>query len=146
MATPAKSRPYSFVIDELNSFLSPDRLRTRPMFGCHALYVDEKIVFMLRRKEDPKTMRDDGIWVAASGPEQCQSLARQFPSLREIELFKSEARQAFSFWLNLPEGEDGFEESALELCRLVLKGDSRIGKIPKRSSPRKRVKPTKKSR
>ena len=126
---------YSFVLEELQSFLSPDRLRVRPMFGCHALYVDEKIVFILRRKGNPETVRDDGMWVALAGPEQSNSLAKDFPALREIEIFKGQGRQGFASWLNLPENEDGFEEAALEMCRLVSKRDSRIGKVPK---PRKK--------
>ena len=119
---------YSFVLEELHSGLSPDRIRVRAMFGSHALYVDEKIVFILRKKGDPKTIRDDGVWVALAGPEHRPSLAKDFPSLRAIEMFE---KRGFAGWLNLPESEDGFEEAALELCRLVGKRDSRIGKVPK---------------
>ena len=35
---------------------------TRPMFGCTAVYVEEKIVFILRDKKD----RDDGVWIATT--------------------------------------------------------------------------------
>jgi hypothetical protein len=129
-----KSLSYRFVLEELQSCLSPDRLRVRAMFGSHGLYVDEKIVFMLRRKDDPATVRDNGLWVAML-PEHTASVARQFPTLRPIELFQG---QAFSGWLNLPEDEDGFEEAAFELCKLVAKGDPRLGKVPKPKKPRAR--------
>jgi len=100
------------------------------MFGSLAVYVDEKIVFLLRRKQDRKTLRDDGIWVATM-PEHCASLKRDFPTLRPIELFAGSGRAGFSAWLNLPEDEEGFEEAALQACRLVIAGDPRIGKVPK---------------
>jgi hypothetical protein len=96
------------------------------MFGSRAIYVDQKIVFILRRKQNPKTLRDDGIWIATS-PEHKESLHRALPSLRPIEVF---AERAMMTWLNLPEHEDGFEEAALEACRMVIRGDERIGKIP----------------
>ena len=123
---------YSFVLEELQSLLSPDRLRVRAMFGSHALYVDEKIVFIVRRKGD----RDDGVWVALSDPAHGTSLSKDFPSLRTIEMF---GRKAFASWLNLPDGEDGFEEYALALCGLVRKRDPRIGKVPKGRKKRKRA-------
>ncbi len=115
---------YSFVLEELQSLLSPDRLRTRAMFGSHGVYVDEKIVFIVRRKGDS----DDGLWVALSDPSHVPSLTKNFPALRVIDMFK---QRAFNDWLKLPETADGFEELALELCGLVAKRDTRIGKIPK---------------
>jgi len=129
----AKPMAYAFVLEELGSRLSPDRLRVKPMFGSHALYVDEKIVFILRRKEN--SSRDNGVWVAMM-PERIESVAKQFPALRLIEMFQTTGRTGFSGWLNLPESEEGFEESVYELCRLVASGDPRIGKIPK---PKKRI-------
>src|ERR1019366_10222917 len=49
-----KKIPFDFVLAELEE-LGPV---TRPMFGCHAVYVDDKIVFILRDKSDPRD--DDG--------------------------------------------------------------------------------------
>jgi hypothetical protein len=139
MANSRKPVAYTFVLEELESSLSQDRLRVHPMFGSHALYVDEKIVFILRKKGNPETIRDDGVWVALANPECGPALNRQFPDLREIEMFKDRGHKAFSAWLNLPETEDGFEEAALAMCQLVAKGDSRIGKVPKpRSKGKKR--------
>ena len=37
---------HPFVLEELQSLLSQDRLRVKAMFGSHAVYVDEKIVFI----------------------------------------------------------------------------------------------------
>ena len=71
---------HPFVLEELQSLLSPDRLRVKAMFGSHALYVDEKIVFILRHRGTP----DDGVWVALSDTAHAQSLSREFPTLRMI--------------------------------------------------------------
>ena len=134
--THAKRRAYfSFVLEELESSRLAPRLHTKPMFGCLAVYVGEKIVLILRRKQDPKTLRDDGIWVATL-PEHNVSLLEDFPILRRIEMFQAMGQKVFTGWLNLPEHEEYFEETALALCRRVIEGDARIGKIPSsRSKP-----------
>jgi hypothetical protein len=132
-----KGPKFSFVLEELmESELAP-RLRTRPMFGSHAVYLDRKIIFILRQKEDVKTRRDNGIWVATQ-PEHNHSLLRDFPALRPIELFADRGQKGFSGWLNLPDADESFEESALALCRLVVDGDPRIGKLPKSGARRRR--------
>lgn len=150
MPKPAKKRPaapkpaprkkspaFSFVLDELEDSPLAGRIRTRPMFGCHAVYVDQKIVFILRQRENPKTLRDNGVWVAMQ-PEFTDSVRKDFPALRPIELFVARSRTGFSGWLNLPHTDDAFEPSALALCRLIIHGDPRLGKIPNSSKPRKR--------
>jgi hypothetical protein len=50
-----KPIPDAFVLDEISS-LSP---YTRPMFGCLAIYVKDKIVLILRDK--PNSAADNGI-------------------------------------------------------------------------------------
>ena len=62
-----KTIPFDFVLEALES-MHP---RVNPMFGCHAIYIGEKIMLIVRLKqpEDP----DNGIWVARS-PEDNQSL------------------------------------------------------------------------
>jgi hypothetical protein len=130
-----KGPAFSFVLEELlDSSLAP-RVRTRALFGSHAVYVNEKIVFILRQKMDAKTLRDDGLWVAMM-PEHSNSLRQEYPALRQIELFADRGRKGFAGWLNLPSDDDGFEETALAICRLVIHGDPRIGKVPKSRSKR----------
>ena len=133
---PKKPSQFAFVVEELEDSPLAPRLRTRQMFGSLAIYVDEKIVFILRRKQNPKTLRDDGIWIATM-PEHNPSLKRDFPSLRPIELFADRGQTGFSAWLNLPEHEERFEEEALQVCRLVIAGDPRIGRVPKPRSRRR---------
>jgi hypothetical protein len=125
-----KPLPFSFVLEELlDSALSP-RVRTRPMFGSYAVYVSEKIVFILRKKNEAKSIRDDGMWVATK-PEHTESIQQEFPTLRQIELFAARGKKSFSGWLNLPASDESFEETALAICRMAINGDPRIGKIPK---------------
>jgi hypothetical protein len=132
-----KSGPkFPFVLEELQDSVLAPRVRTRAMFGSHAVYVDERIIFILRQKDDSKTRRDNGVWVATQ-PEHNESLRRDFPALRPIEFFAKRGRTAFTGWLNLPDTDDGFEEAALSLCRLVIAGDPRIGKIPKSRAARR---------
>ena len=139
-----KAPPFPFVLDELlESHLAP-RVHTRPMFGCLAVYVGEKIVFVLRRKQDRSTLRDDGIWVATL-PEHNESLLEEFPVLRRIEMFQTRGQKAFTGWLNLPEHEEYFEETALAVCRRVIEGDPRIGKIPSSRSKTPATSPKRKT-
>jgi hypothetical protein len=97
---------------------------TRPMFGCHAVYIDDKIVFILRDKGDPRD--DDGVWVATTR-EHHVALRRDLPSLRSITVL---AGGGVTGWQILPAEADDFEESVLHACELVKRRDVRIGKVP----------------
>jgi hypothetical protein len=114
-----KSVPHEFVLDAIAS-LSP---RTRPMFGCLAIYVQEKIVLILRDK--PSKIEDNGVWLATT-PEHHPSLRREFPSMRSIKVLGEKV----TGWQVLPSNAQDFEEAALHACDLVLAHDPRIGKVP----------------
>ena len=116
-----KPIPYEFVLEALFP-LSPV---TRPMFGCLAVYVGEKIVFALRDK--PGSPADNGVWLATSEGHH-ESLRRDFPHLRTIQIFG----KPVSAWQMLPADAPDFEESALRACELIAARDPRIGKIPDR--------------
>jgi hypothetical protein len=115
-----KKLPFDFVLAELEE-LGPT---TRPMFGCHAIYVDDKIVFILRDKKNPPD--DDGVWVATTR-EHHEALRRDLPSLRSITVL---AGGGVTGWQILPAEADDFEESVLLACELVRRRDVRIGKVP----------------
>jgi hypothetical protein len=117
---PPRKLPFDFVLQELED-LGPF---TRPMFGCHAVYVEEKIVFILRDKGNPRV--DDGVWVATT-LEHHRALKKVLPSLRSITVL---AGGAVTGWQVLPAESDDFEESVLRACELVKRGDERIGKVP----------------
>ena len=116
-----KPPPFEFVLDELSS-LSP---YTKAMFGCTAIYVDQKIVLILR--ERPKSPRGNGVWVATT-TEHHHSLKKVLPSMRSIELFKIRGPTG---WQVIPTDSDTFEDEVFKVCELIKKDDLRIGKIPK---------------
>jgi len=122
----AKPAPYEFVLDEIAP-LSPV---TRPMFGCLAVYVDDKIMLILREKRRPAA--DNGIWLATTS-EHHESLRREFPRMRSIRVFGKKPTQ----WQVLPADDPDFETAAIRACRLILARDPRIGKVPKTRLARK---------
>ncbi len=130
---------FLFVWEELANHFDAERLQLKAMFGCHAIYLDSKIIFILRRKDDPKTSRDNGIWIALAD-QAANSFSEKFHSLRPIEMFQTKGKQGFSAWLNLPENELEFETAAFEICLLVMKSDPRIGRLPKLRLSSKRTK------
>src|SRR5207248_346805 len=114
-----KAIPHEFVLDAISA-LSP---RTRPMFGCLAVYVGEKIVLALRDK--PGQIADNGVWLATT-VEHHESLRREFPMMRSIGVLGKEV----TGWQVLPSDAPDFEETALRACELIAARDPRIGKTP----------------
>jgi len=114
-----KAVPHEFVLEAIAA-LSP---QTRPMFGCLAVYVEDKIVLILRDKRD-KTA-DNGVWLATT-EEHHESLRREFPNMRSIQILGKKV----TGWQVLPIDAPDFEEAALRACELVVARDPRIGKVP----------------
>jgi hypothetical protein len=116
---PRKAVPFEFVLDALSA-LSP---YTRPLFGCLAVYIQDKIVLVLR---DKRTSRDDnGVWLATAH-EYHESLRLEFPHMRSIKVLGKQV----TGWQVLPADEPDFEEAAMRACELILAKDPRIGKVP----------------
>jgi hypothetical protein len=120
-----KTIPFDFVVDELAS-LSP---YVKPMFGAYAIYIENKIVLILRDKNQDF---DSGVWLATT-IEHHSSLQKVFPSMRSISIFGPGP----TGWQSLPLDSEDFEESVLRACELILKNDVRIGKIPKLKKSKK---------
>lgn len=118
-----KPFPHEFVLEALAA-ISPE---TRPMFGCVAVYVGEKIVGVLRDR--PTSPADNGFWLATT-IEHHASLRAHFPGLRSIGVLGKDV----TGWQILPADAPDFEESAVRACELIIARDPRIGKLPK---PRK---------
>jgi len=114
-----KAVPHEFVLEALAA-LSP---RTHPMFGCLAVYVEDKIVLILREKRD-KTA-DNGVWLATT-EEHHESLRREFPNMQSIQVLGKKV----TGWQVLPVDAPDFEEAALRACELIVARDPRIGKVP----------------
>ncbi|WP_437599683.1 hypothetical protein [Sorangium sp. So ce590] len=111
--------PHEFVLEAL----APLGPVTRPMFGCVAVYVEEKIVLILRDKPAPS--QDNGVWLATT-EEHHAALRAEFPGMRSIEVLG----EGVTGWQVLPADAPDFEEAALLACALIRAGDPRIGKVP----------------
>jgi hypothetical protein len=123
------SVPFEFVLEQLYSV----DVEIRPMFGCFALYVNNKIVLILRKKMDFIT--DNGVWLATN-KEHHSSLKQLFPSMRSINVFGSKE----SNWQNLPDDANDFEEMVSLACELIRRGDNRIGRETRAKARRKDIK------
>lgn len=120
-----KSVPFPFVLDEL----APLDPFTRPMFGCLAVYVGEKIVLILRDKSPADD--DNGVWVVST-PELQRALLDELPRLEPIAILGDQ----IGGWKKLASRSPEFEEDVLRACALILRGDERIGKVPGAKKPR----------
>ena len=114
-----KAVPHEFVLDAIAA-LSP---KTRSMFGCLAVYVEDKIVLILRDRRDATA--DNGVWLATT-EEHHESLRREFPNMRSIQEFGKKV----TGWQVLPVDAPDFEAAALRACELIAARDPRIGKVP----------------
>jgi len=121
-----KKIPFEFILEAL----LPLNPRVNPMFGAFAVYVGEKIVLALRNKENHEEA--NGVWIATKS-EYHSSLRKILPSMRSIYLLSD--GKAETEWQMIPADADDFETSAMKVCELILRGDERIGRIPK---PRKK--------
>ncbi len=102
------------------------------MFGSYAVYVREKIMLVLRERENHEDA--NGIWLATS-KEHHASLKKEFPSLQSIYILSDGKNE--TGWQMIPMDADDFESAADHVCDLILKGDQRIGKIPKARKKKK---------
>jgi hypothetical protein len=115
----SKPVPHAFVLEAIE-VLSPE---TRSMFGSLAVYVGNKIVLILRDR--PSHPVDNGVWIATT-EEHHQSLRREFPNMRSIQVFGTPVTS----WQVLPLDAPDFEAAALRACELIVARDPRIGKVP----------------
>jgi hypothetical protein len=113
---PKSEIPFEFVLERIAG-LNPT---TRPMFGCTAVYVQERIVFVLRQKGSP----DDGVWLAYP-PAHQETVLALFPRLLRIGVLGN-ARG----WRKFSSKSAEFEDDVLAACRLICDGDARFGKVP----------------
>lgn len=126
-APKAKQKPpYPFVLEALEP-LHPE---VRRMFSGFAVYVGNRLVCMLR--DSAKSPRDNGVWlVLAEGVDpangsEIRGLRREFPSLRKIELLGG----VIAHWLLIPADGPNFESEAGHACDLLLRRDTRLGRVP----------------
>ncbi len=123
-----KKIAFNFLLEHLDS-LQP---LVRPMFGCHAIYVDGVLVLTTRDKE--KSDNDDGVWIATTR-EHHEGLRQLLPSMRSIGVLG----QGETNWQIIPKDSSTFEEEVATVCDLIVKRDPRIGSASnqRKSRPRK---------
>ena len=114
---------YDFVLDALHD-LGPT---TRAMFGSTAVYLGERVVFILRKKGDP----DDGVWVAFDEDRTRDAIAA-LPNLTPIRRLPN-----VRSWRKLAESDPHFEDDVLEACRIAGDPGGPLGKIPVRQKKKK---------
>lgn len=117
-----KSAPYPFILEAL----APLEPEVRPMFSGFAVYAGDRILIMLR--DSHKQPKDNGVWLVFSdtaNPDDPKTL-REFPSLRLIDLLGGK----IGHWRLIPADSPTFESEALHACDLLLKRDTRFGRVP----------------
>jgi hypothetical protein len=103
---------HEFVLDAMAA-LSPE---TRSMFGCLAVYVEGKIVLVLRDRRDQAA--DNGVWLTTT-EEHHESLRSEFPNMRSIQAFGKKV----TGWQVLPVDASDFEEAALRAGEPIVASD-----------------------
>ena len=116
-----KNIPFDFVLD----YLIPLDITVKQLFGLWAIYVNEKIMLIMRQRVDYPD--SNGVWIATN-QEHHKSLKIDLPSLRSITIFSDgileTERQV------IPVDADDFEASVRKVCELIKHNDHRIGRIP----------------
>jgi hypothetical protein len=117
-ASPRRSLPFPFIIDELE----PLRPTVRSVFGFTHVYLEDKLLFSLR---DAATRPgSNGMWLYTT-TEHADALAREFPELPRRQIWRSGKKA----WIILASRLPDFEEQAFRACELILRGDQRIGRL-----------------
>ncbi|HEX4923921.1 MAG TPA: hypothetical protein VFV50_07540 [Bdellovibrionales bacterium] len=116
----SRAIPFEFVLEALE----PLKPHTKPMFGWTGVYSGNTILFILA--DGARGGADRGVWVATTS-EHHESLKQELPSMRSLIKFGPGP----TAWQVLPADGEAFEDEVLRACELVLRGDARIGKIPK---------------
>jgi len=118
----AKPIPYEFVLDYL-----PGSIIVKKMFGMHYIYLNKRIMLILRMQDSEPEM--NGVWVATH-KQHHQSLKKIVPEFGPF-FINDEQRQGN--WLLLRPDVEGFEEAAINVCRLISHGDPRIGNLTEKA-------------
>lgn len=119
-----KAVPYDLVFDYL-----PQNVVVRPMFGMYYIYLNKKIMLILRKAG--KNIDMNGVWVATT-KQHHQSLEKEIPAMADFVLDNGEMHD--SDWRLLKYDHDDFESAAIQVCELISHGDKRIGKETKKGA------------
>lgn len=109
--------PYDFVL----RYLYPVRPRIKKMLGCYALYVNKKLLLLLRDRENQPEF--NGVFVATQ-PEFFDNLQNEIHVSNMIFDIDGVAHT----WIFLSEDLADFDEKVKKTCELIKAKDERIGK------------------
>jgi hypothetical protein len=118
--------PFDFILD----YLLPIETEIRPFFGMFSIYSGQKLLLMLRDRNNEPEM--NGIWIALNKGHE--SLRTELPGLRPYP--GSGPGKKDNGWLLIPPEADNFEQLAIRICEMIVHRDPRIGKIPPPRRPR----------
>jgi hypothetical protein len=113
----------------------PLDVTVKPMFGLWAIYLNEKIILILRQRQD--FTDTNGVWIATN-LEHHKSLKKDLPSLRSISTYSDGIKE--TEWQMLPVGTNDFEASVRKACELIKLSDHRIGRMTKLRQSRAKTK------
>ncbi|HTR29605.1 MAG TPA: CocE/NonD family hydrolase [Puia sp.] len=122
--------PFDFILD----YLLRIETEVRPFFGMFAVYSGQKLLLMLRERNNEPEM--NGIWIAVGSGHA--ALKAEMPGLRPYP--GSDGGKKDNGWLQIHPDLDNFEQLAIRICELIVHRDPRIGRIP----PPKRKRPASK--
>jgi hypothetical protein len=120
---------FNFVVEELDSLLPI----VKSMFGCHSVYIGEKIVLFLRDVD--KEPEQNGVWVATTTGGY-ESLLKEFASMAPF----NKPIPGKSPWFRLSPNAPDFEETAHKACQMILSGNSLIGRVIKQTKLKPKTK------
>jgi hypothetical protein len=109
--------PYSFIL----SFFYPVRPAIKKMLGCYGLYVNKKLVMLLRDRDNHPEF--NGVFVATQ-PEYFDALSNE---LHSSNMDFDIDGHAYT-WIFISEDITDFEEKVKKAAEMVKNGDERIGK------------------
>jgi hypothetical protein len=118
--------PFDFILD----YLLRIETEVRPFFGMFSIYSGQKLLLMLRDRNNEPEM--NGIWIALNKGHE--SLRAELPGLRPYP--GSGPGKKDNGWLHIPPEADNFEQLAIRICEMIVHRDPRIGKIPPPRRPR----------
>ena len=116
--------PFDFIFD----YLLRIETDVKPFFGMFAVYHGQKLLLLLRQRDNEPEM--NGVWVATT-PDGLDSLQQELPALHSMFSPKKGAkRKDGAAWLVIPPDAADFERTAISICDLIVHRDPRIGRVP----------------
>lgn len=114
--------PFAFILDHILS----DDLVIKPMFGCYAVYVRQRLCLFLLDRNKPIGRSDgdpmqNGVYIATS-----QAHVTDLRSIFADVNFQG--LKGDKVWIFVPVDHTQFEQHVIRACEMITANDSRIGR------------------